>query len=46
MDLTCLGQPPTGEELSVAREIMAAVQARLDASGEVFLDESPAVGTP
>jgi methylglyoxal reductase len=43
MNLTCLGQPPTGEELSAAREIMAGVQARLDASGEVFLDESPAV---
>lgn len=45
MNLTCLRQPPTSEELSTAREIMAGVQARLDASGEVFLDESPAVRT-
>lgn len=45
MNLSCLRQPPTSEELSTAREIMAGVQARLDASGEVFLDESPAVRT-
>jgi hypothetical protein len=43
MNLSCLGQPPTVEELWVAREIMAGVQAQLDATGEVFLDESSAV---
>lgn len=43
MNLNCLGQPPTGDELSVAREIMADVQAQLDATGGVFLDESSAV---
>lgn len=46
MNLTCLGQPPTAAELAVAREIMAHVQARLDASGEVFLDEYPTEATP
>lgn len=42
MNLACLGQPPTDHELATAREIMAGVQARLDATGEVFLDEQPA----
>ena len=46
MNLTCLGQPPTGEELSTVREIMARVQAQLDARGEVFLDEYPAAASP
>lgn len=41
MNLTCLGHPPTVEELAGAREIMARVQAHLDAGGEVFLDEHP-----
>ncbi|MGH3694603.1 MAG: endonuclease/exonuclease/phosphatase family protein [Pseudonocardiaceae bacterium] len=45
MNLSCLGQPPTGEELSMAREIMNSVQAQLDATGAVFLDESPAADT-
>ncbi len=44
-NLTCLGQIPTDEQLSAAREIMARVQAQLDASGEVFVDEHPAEGT-
>jgi methylglyoxal reductase len=39
MNLTCLGLTPTDEEVAVAREIMARVQAQLDASGAVFLDE-------
>jgi len=42
MNLTCLGQPPTSAELAMAREIMDRVQARLDRSGEVFVDERPA----
>lgn len=42
MNLTCLGQSPTGQELALAREIMGRVQAQLDASGEVFVDEHPA----
>ncbi|MBV9139672.1 MAG: hypothetical protein JO115_01900 [Pseudonocardiales bacterium] len=46
MNLTCLGQPPAGEELAVAREIMGRVQAQLDASGEVFVDEHRTQRTP
>lgn len=41
MNLTCLGQSPTSTELAEAREIMGRVQVRLDASGEVFVDEYP-----
>jgi aryl-alcohol dehydrogenase-like predicted oxidoreductase len=39
MNVTCLDQPPPAEQLSIAREIMSRVQARLDAAGEVFVDE-------
>jgi methylglyoxal reductase len=46
MNLTSLGPSPTGEELAVAREIMGRVQAQLDASGEVFVDEHPTGATP
>lgn len=38
-NLTCLGECPAPDVLAAARAIMAKVQARLDASGEVFLDE-------
>lgn len=38
-NLTCLGARPTTALITEARAIMAAVQARLDDSGEVFLDE-------
>jgi len=40
-NLTCLGRPPTAEDLLFAREVMAGVQQQLDAAGEVFLDEAP-----
>ncbi|MGH3773582.1 MAG: aldo/keto reductase [Pseudonocardiaceae bacterium] len=46
MNLTCLGLAPTDEELAMAREIMARVQAQLDASGEVFIDECPVEVAP
>lgn len=39
MNVTCLDQPPSSEQLLIAREIMSLVQARLDAAGEVFVDE-------
>jgi len=32
---------PAAEDLLLAREVMAGVQQRLDAAGEVFLDEAP-----
>jgi aryl-alcohol dehydrogenase-like predicted oxidoreductase len=38
-NLSCLGDPPDPTVIAQARSTMAAVQARLDASGEVFLDE-------
>ena len=41
MNLTCLDQPPSAEQLLIAREIMSLVQARLDVAGEVFVDEHP-----
>lgn len=40
MNLTSLRDRPPAELLRQARAIMAAVQARLDADGEVFLDEA------
>lgn len=39
MNLTCLGQPLSEEQLSIVREIMSRTQACLDAAGEVFVDE-------
>jgi hypothetical protein len=39
INLTCLGARPPTALITEARAIMAAVQARLDDSGEVFLDE-------
>jgi hypothetical protein len=39
MNVTCLDQSPSAEQLVIAREIMSLVQARLDAAGEVFVDE-------
>jgi methylglyoxal reductase len=41
MNLACLDQPPSTEQLLIAREVMSLVQARLDAAGEVFVDEQP-----
>jgi methylglyoxal reductase len=38
-NLSCLGEPPPKHVLAEARAIMAGVQQRLDAAGEVFLDE-------
>lgn len=38
-NLTCLGDAPPLEKLNRVREIMSEVQQRLDAEGEVFLDE-------
>jgi methylglyoxal reductase len=38
-NLGCLGEPPPKHVLAEARAIMAGVQQRLDAAGEVFLDE-------
>lgn len=38
--LTCLEPRPTAEEIAAARTIMAVARRRLDAMGEVFLDES------
>ncbi|HEX9337164.1 MAG TPA: aldo/keto reductase, partial [Pseudonocardiaceae bacterium] len=38
-NLTCLGTTPPRHVLDAARAIMADVQRRLDAAGEVFLDE-------
>jgi len=39
MNLTCLGQALRPGQIAEARTIMAAVQARLDKGGEVFVDE-------
>jgi aryl-alcohol dehydrogenase-like predicted oxidoreductase len=39
MNLACLNQPPSADQLACAGEIMSRIQARLDAAGEVFLDE-------
>jgi aryl-alcohol dehydrogenase-like predicted oxidoreductase len=41
-NLTPLRDPPDPAVLQQSREIMAAVQARLDAAGEVFLDQAAA----
>ncbi len=38
-NLAALGDPPDPALVARARQIMATVQARLDASGQVFLDE-------
>lgn len=38
-NLTCLDPPPSAEVLVIAREIMSRTQGRLDAAGEVFVDE-------
>ena len=38
-NLTCLGEAPEPATIAAARGIMAGVQARLDATGQVFLDE-------
>ncbi|HEX7660183.1 MAG TPA: aldo/keto reductase [Pseudonocardiaceae bacterium] len=43
MSLSSLGRRPTAAELTTAREIMGRVQARLDADGEVFIDEQVAI---
>jgi methylglyoxal reductase len=40
-NLTCLGDRPPKHLMDQARTIMAGVQQRLDAAGEVFLDEQP-----
>jgi aryl-alcohol dehydrogenase-like predicted oxidoreductase len=40
-NLTSLGRPPHSSVIAQARDIMAGVQAWLDADGEVFLDEQP-----
>lgn len=42
VNLSCLGDRPPKQLLEEARTIMATVQQRLDASGEVFLDERTA----
>jgi methylglyoxal reductase len=39
MNFTCLGEPLTGDELAFIRTTMKALQAELDAAGDVFLDE-------
>jgi methylglyoxal reductase len=39
VNLTCVGQVPPPDQIAEARTIMAAVQAKLDSSGEVFVDE-------
>jgi methylglyoxal reductase len=39
MNLTCLGAPLTAEEVSFVRAAMARLRERLDAAGEVFVDE-------
>ena len=47
MNLTCLGERPDDVQIRAARTVMAEVQARLDAAGEVFLDElTSAAGGP
>src|SRR6266487_526189 len=38
-NLVCLGQAPPPDQITEARTIMAAVQAKLDSGGEVFVDE-------
>lgn len=40
MNLSALGAPPHPEVIDQARTIMGQVQARLDAQGEVFTDET------
>lgn len=39
MNFRCLREPPDAVTIAAAREIMSRVQAKLDASGEVFADE-------
>ncbi len=39
LNLTCLGQQPPAELITQVRTIMAGVQQKLDADGEVFTDE-------
>ena len=39
MNLTCLGAPLTDDEVAFVRAAMARLRARLDAVGEVFVDE-------
>lgn len=46
MNLTCLGDQPEPSTLDAARSTMAQVQARLDAGGQVFLDELAALAGP
>jgi methylglyoxal reductase len=43
MNLTCLGEQPDDAQIHAARMVMADVQARLDAAGEVFRDEPSGV---
>jgi aryl-alcohol dehydrogenase-like predicted oxidoreductase len=43
-NLTCLGPHPGTDVLAQARTIMTGVQQKLDAGGEVFLDEQPTSG--
>ena len=38
-NLTCLGDPLTDEELAFVREVGTRLRERLDAQGEVFIDE-------
>jgi methylglyoxal reductase len=40
MNLTCLDAPLTADELAFLRAAMAKLRARLDAAGEVFVDEA------
>lgn len=44
MNLTCLGERPDDAQLRAARNVMAGVQAQLDAAGEVFVDELTTAG--
>jgi methylglyoxal reductase len=39
MNLTCLGAPLTDDEVAFGRAVMARLRERLDAVGEVFVDE-------
>jgi aryl-alcohol dehydrogenase-like predicted oxidoreductase len=46
MNVACLHDQPNDTVLDTARTIMAQVQARLDALGEVFLDEHSVLSNP
>ncbi|WP_406279163.1 aldo/keto reductase [Nocardia sp. NBC_00881] len=43
-NINCLADAPSPDQIDTVRTIMAAVQQRLDAAGEVFIDQTPPEG--